>query len=64
MGYLLEFDNLIVNSLLVKILCCMYGILVLKNVLLINQNDLIWHNEQKKNNYKGSEIAKVELLVR
>ena len=25
MGYLPEFDNLIVNSLLVKILCCMYG---------------------------------------
>ena len=64
MGYLLEFDNLIVNSLLVNILCYMYGILLLKNVLLINQNDLIGTNEQEKYNYKGSEIAKAELIVR
>ena len=64
MGYLLEFDNLIVNSLLVNILCYMYGILLLKNVLLINQNDLISTNEQEKYNYKGSEIAKAELIVR
>ena len=41
MGYVLEFDNVIVNSLLVEVLCCMYGILVLKSALLINQYDLI-----------------------
>ena len=42
----------------------MYGILLLKNVLLINQNDLISTNEQEKYNYKGSEIAKAELIVK